>query len=496
MTIWFAFLAYSALALWLGWRAARAGTARDDFWTAGRSLRGADVGISLSAGFLSISWSCVYAVQLFYWYGLGALWLMTIPWLCALGAIYWLARRYHGLAAFSQPEMIEQRFGTPARRITAGALATVFLIWGGAEIYVAANLLAPQMHASETLLILLLAAVVGAYSTMGGFRAVVDTDKLQYGVVTAYLLAMAWLAQRGLAGAAGTVPGVDPEVAGARLLLEAPLLGAMTGTPWLQMFAVGGATIVLTFLAYLPGWAFETDLWVRVQAARTPAAARRGVLFAAANSLLFIGLLPAFIGGAAMLLFPTTNGVFPPELGNEADAVFAALVTHFAPGWLAVIVAVGLVAAAMSTIDTCTNVMALSIAYDLVRVDTLDDAAAARWSRRIVIGCTAAAAMFAMVTDSLWDIFYLSSGILTTAVAFPIAAVFLPWATRRAVTWSSVAGLTATPTAYFLEARGPLTQLEPAWMAGSGLGYIAWGIAAAAVAAAAGVVLTPAAERR
>ncbi len=149
----------------------------------------------------------------------------------------------------------------------------------------------------------------------------------------------------------------------------------------------------------------------------------------------------------------------------------------------------------MSTIDTCTNVMALSIAYDLLRVDTLDEASAARWSRNVVIGSTAAAAAFATVTDSLWDIFYLSSGILTTAVAFPIAAVFLPWATRRAVTWSSIAGLTATTTAYFLETYGPLAQLEPAWLAGSGLGYIAWGIAAAALAAAAGVALTPTAKR-
>ena len=38
-------------------------------------------------------------------------------------------------------------------------------------------------------------------------------------------------------------------------------------------------------------------------------------------------------------------------------------------------------------------VMALSIAYDLMRVDRLGEAAAERWSRRVVIGCTAAAVM-------------------------------------------------------------------------------------------------------
>ncbi len=55
-------------------------------------------------------------------------------------------------------------------------------------------------------------------------------------------------------------------------------------------------------------------------------------------------------------------------VGYEGDAIFAALVASFAPGWLAVPVSVGLVAAAMSTVDTCANVMALSVAYDLLEV--------------------------------------------------------------------------------------------------------------------------------
>ena len=85
----------------------------------------------------------------------------------------------------------------------ATALFFVFLVWGGAEIYVAANLLAPGLGISTGAMILIIAAVVGTYSTMGGFRAVVSTDKLQYGVVVLYILAMAWLAWIGLRQAGG-----------------------------------------------------------------------------------------------------------------------------------------------------------------------------------------------------------------------------------------------------------------------------------------------------
>ena len=186
-----AFCGYVAVALALGWMAYARRDRGAAYWTAGGSLGATSVGLSISAGFLSISWSCVYAVQLFYWYGVGALWLITVPWLLALGGIYLLSQRYHALPSFSQPEMVGRRFGRPAKRIVALALVFVFLVWGGAEIYVAANLLAPGLGVSSAAMILIIAAVVGLYATMGGFRAVVSTDKLQYGVVVLYILTMA-----------------------------------------------------------------------------------------------------------------------------------------------------------------------------------------------------------------------------------------------------------------------------------------------------------------
>lgn len=70
---WIAFILYAAAAIALGWSAYRRGGAPADFWTAKRRLDGFSVGLSLSAGFMSVSWSCVYAVQLFYWFGLGGI---------------------------------------------------------------------------------------------------------------------------------------------------------------------------------------------------------------------------------------------------------------------------------------------------------------------------------------------------------------------------------------------------------------------------------------
>ncbi len=465
--IWIAVLLYVIIAIYLGWRAHKLTENGAGFWTAGRSLSATSVGLSISAGFMSVSWSCVYAVQLFYWYGLAAIWLITIPWLLALTGIYFLANKYHALPAFSQPEMVGDRFGKNAKRIVAFALAFVFLVWGGAEIYVAANLLAPQLGVSVVWTITGICIVVGIYATLGGFRAVIATDKLQYIIVAFYILVMAFFAVQGLA---------DQEKS---ILPQTSTVTLKSNRSWTDLAGPGVLTILIGLVAYLPGWLFETDLWVRVQAARNDQAARRGMIIAGGNAFLFVGILPFIIGVAALSLFPPVAGDAPAIVGNQGDAIFVALVHHYSPGWLTLLVAVGLVAAAMSTIDTCVNVMALSIAYDMFQIHKKPNGR--KLSQYITAVVMVVAGIFALNTESLWDIFYLSGGILTAAVAFPVAAIFIPGVNRRGVTWSAFFGLTGTTVAYFLQAGGILQIIQPEWLNMTDLAYILWGILSAVI---------------
>ncbi|MCK4762561.1 MAG: hypothetical protein KAW12_10225 [Candidatus Aminicenantes bacterium] len=464
--IWIVFILYALATIVLGWLSHSKKDKGTAFWTAGRSLTGLSAGISISAGFMSVSWSCVYAVQLFYWYGIGGLWLITIPWLIALAGIYLLSKKYHNLPAFSQPEMVEQRFGIGTKRMVAIALTFVFLVWGGAEIYVAGTLLAPGLNIPVDRVILIISVVVAIYATLGGFRAVVMTDKLQYVIVAFYVLAVVWLAGKGLNAREITIP-------------DFAVNAAKSGKSWANFAGPGLTIIILTLVAYLPAWIFETDLWLRVQAAKDEKAAKKGVLIAGINGLLFVGIFPMFIGIASLSIFPMEGSVFPAVIGNEGDAIFSALVSAYAPGWLSVLVAAGLVAAAMSTIDTCVNVMALSLGYDIAGVHK--SRRPELGSKLVTLGSVLLAYLFAININSLWDIFYLASGILTTTVAFPVAAVFIKAVNKKGVFHSSICGFCATILFYFLESRGLLNFLEPVWLVESGLGYILWGIVFAAL---------------
>jgi SSS family solute:Na+ symporter len=475
---WIGFGTFCCIVIGIGLRIylreARAGKqlSSNEFWDAKKSLSASSVGLSISASMMSISWSCVYGVQLFYWYGLGAAWLLVIPWLTAMLGFYLLAPRFRRLRAFSQPEMVGQRFGARARQLLAVPLAIVFLIWCGAEMYAAAIILAPLLGATKYVILAIIAAVVSTYSYLGGFAAVVSTDKFQYFLAAFFISTMAFFGGQ----------AVLQQTTFTNFLANLPT-PPKTEASAISFFAAGPALIMMTIVSYLPGWLVETDVWIRLQAARSDTKARQGVAIAAANSFIFVGSLPMIIGLSALYLYPPANGVIPAELKDGAT-IFVKLMQDYSPLWLNVFLGVGLAAVAMSTIDTCGNVAALSTCYDIVTpaLQQKSPKQILQLARRMSVLALVTAFCYSLFIESLWDIFYLSSGILTTTIFLPMVAIFLPNVKPQQVQAATITGFVGTLFFYFLEDRGYLKTVEPQWLATTELGYILWGFIASLLA--------------
>ena len=483
---WIAFLAYSGLVVGIGFyfyrrRSAKAAPAdNQSFWAAGKNLSGWASGLSISASMMSISWSCVYGVQLFYWYGIGAAWLLIIPWLLTMSGFYIFAPLFRKMEAFSQPELLAKRFGSRSRELLAPALIFVFIVWAGAEIWAAGKIIAPFLGISANWAILLIAMVVALYSYTGGFEAVVSTDRIQFALVAMFISIMAIIGY-----SAAFAPTANSS------LLEAALTAPKSNpdTPW--YFSPGFALISLTFFAYLPGWIVETDVWIRLQAARSNAEARKGIVLASVNSLVFVGILPMLVGLSALILYPPVDGQAPLHLEDGA-LIFTALMQDFTPAWLSILLGIGLVAAAMSTVDTCGNVVALSTSYDILEPrfqKTWTAGQLNKLARWVSVGAIFLAYIYALFTDSLWDIFYLSSGILTTTVFIPVMAVFLPSSTSRQVNIAILSGFIGTLLFYYLESRGYMTGIEPQAFIDTQVGYILWGFLCGVIGFAVGKFL-------
>jgi fluoride ion exporter CrcB/FEX len=87
-----------------------------------------------------------------------------------------------------------------------------------------------------------------------------------------------------------------------------------------------------------------------------------------------------------------------------------------------------------------------------------------------------------MFIESLWEIFYLSSGILTTTIFLPMIAIFLRNTKPPQVHAAIATGFLGTLLFYFLEKSDRLKAFEPDWLAATELGYILWGLIASTLA--------------
>ncbi|MCH8170845.1 MAG: sodium:solute symporter family protein [Bacteroidetes bacterium] len=469
---WLAFITYSIIVIGIGfyiWAKRRKENIQEEtesFWSAGKSLSGWSSGLSISASMMSISWSCVYGVQLFYWYGIGAAWLLIIPWLITMGGFFLLTPLFRKLKAFSQPELLAKKFGTKIRSLISIPLIFVFIVWGGAEIYAAGITIAPFLNISVQLTMFLLSLVIAIYTYTGGFQAVVSTDKIQFVLVALFITILAVIGYSAVSSSNNSFNLIE-------ISLSAPKLE----NNFSAFLAPGMAIIILTFIAYLPGWLVETDIWIRLQASKNNKEARKGIIIASVNSFIFVGIFPMIIGLTALILYPVVDGEIPAKLQDGA-LIFQNLMADFSPVWLNVLLGVGLIAAAMSTVDTCGNVVALSLSYDIVepmlknRITPKNKKQMASW---ISVFAIFLAFIFALFTESLWDIFYLSSAILTTTIFIPVISVFLPNTKKREVIFSVIFGFIGTLIFYFLESRGLLASIEPEFIASTQLGYILYG---------------------
>ncbi len=391
---------------------------------------------------------------------------MTVPWMAGLSGIYFLSTRYHKMPAFSQPEMVRQRFGNRASLVISVAQIVVFLIWAGAEVYVAGNLLEAPLGIDKKTIMFLITLTIGIYSTWGGFSAVVKTDKFQFVFVAAYLLAVSLMA----VDRVGNIEWLSLKPAKAHSMV-----------PDTQLIVL----IVITACAYFPGWLSEADLWLRIQAARDAKEARKAAGIGLINSFLFVGIVPAAIAVSALNLFPPQVAGSAELIGHNAEKIISAIIAPYQNPVLVGFLGLGLLTAAMSTIDTCTNIVSLNIGRDVLKIKNL-------FQSKVSNACVLAITFFvALNVDSLWDIFYLSSGILSTTVAIPVLSTIGGAIPVRAVYWSSLSGFLGTVFFYFNSSHHWITVSISKSIKENGLEYIVFGL----IFAVAGFVTGYLAER-
>jgi len=472
---WVAVILYCAATMAIGWKLRKrtGGNSQMEFWLANRELPGWRLGISLTAGWLMLGW-IGFGMSQVYMYGASGLWILPIPWVLLTLIIVAAVPMFRRIPSVSLPHALQKRFGTSVRVVAAILSFGIFLSWTQAELFMAANLSSPFLHVPNWVAMLVIVVPILFYTWFGGFRAIVTTDLLQFGLMALFMVVLAATA----IGMAGTASSGD--IGGALREVTPPWAGqGEAGSLWF----LGALFPIVLLVGYLPGWLLEQDLVVRMQAAPSTREARKGAWLGVLLIGVFVCLLPAITAFCSLVAFPPVDGAPAAEVGANAYGIISAFIATL-PGWASVLMVLGLVACQMSTIDTFSNVTAMALAHDIVEpaMRRRNVPASSRFAAARIISMLAIvlALVAAMISETLGDVYYISSAVLSACVAVPFLAAFWRRATSAGILAGMLLGFAGSVGGYFWEYHSiadSYTEVLPGWLQSSyGYNYLAFGV--------------------
>ena len=451
-----------------------------DYWLAKRELPFWRFGMSLTAGWLMLGWVGFGMAQV-YMYGVTGLWILPIPWFILCFIIVAMVTFVRRLPAVSLPQAIEERFGSGARTLLAVFSTGVFLAWTQAELFMGGTLMAPFLGVPAWVCMIMLALPIAIYTYMGGFRAIVTTDMLQFLLMTVFMVVLAVTA----VSAASSASAGD--IVGALRAAAPPWSGEGNAmNPWF----LGVLFPIVLLIGYLPGWMIEQDLVQRVQAMKSTKEARKGALLALFLITTFVLVLPSITAFCSLIVYPPVDGMPADAIGGSALGIIPAFIGRLPIG-LAVYMLIGIMACQMSTVDTFAQVTAMPVAYDLVepvqRRRKVSREARLSTTRIISVIAVLAALACALISNTLGDVYYISSGVLSACIAVPAFFIFWRRTTLPAVMTAAIGGFVGTIGMYWFEYKhlqfadpslpNYYTDVLPSWLAGAyGYIYVAAGV--------------------
>ena len=382
----------------------------EDYFLAGRSLKWPVVGAALFASNISTIHLVGLAAS---GYNEGLVW-GNFEWMASftlilLGLVF--APFYFRNHITTLPEFLERRYNPAARSFLAFmAITGALFLHIGISIYAGAAVFEQFFGIDVVTSILIISAVTGLYTVLGGLKAVVLTETIQTFVLLAGAIAVTIYGIQALPGA-GIHSWADLEAAARPHQLNMIHTHQDAVLPWYAVFL--GYPILGVWY-----WCSDQTIVQRVLGAKTQRDAQLGALFAG-----FVKILPVFI-----IVFPGTLAyvLFRDQIGVGANQALPVLITELIPTGMRGLIAAGLLAALMSTIASALNSSATLFAVDIVkrfRPETPDEAQV-RIGRRAAVVVMLLAMAWSTQGGRFSSIFE-AANTIAACVAPPITVVFL-----------------------------------------------------------------------
>ena len=325
-----------------------------DFFLAGQEMRGLVVGLSMMAAMNSgldylMQPGAMIKFGVFTMVG-SLTWFLLIPWACCV-----TMPMYRRLGVISAYEYLERRFDVRVRALTAA----VFILWRTG--WMATALYVPSLAISVatsgripvTATVITLGIVITTYTMLGGVRAVIWNDVIQFWIMFTGVAVTVWMC---VANVEGGVAGILSQFSqvGEQVQIRPPD-GAPSGPLsyfYIPLTLVGFFISVL--VSRLANYTADQVLVQRYQTSRSIRDARRGFfILAITDSVWMISL--SFVGLALFAYFHQHMGGLPEWASDKPDQLFPYFITCVFPAGLTGLVIAAILAASISSIDSAIN---------------------------------------------------------------------------------------------------------------------------------------------
>ncbi|MEA2159917.1 MAG: solute:Na+ symporter, family, partial [Solirubrobacteraceae bacterium] len=288
-------------------------------------------------------------------------WLGAVPAMVFLGLV--MMPFYYGAKVRSVPEYLRLRFNEATHAFNAATFALATVLISGVNLFALALIIHLMLGWSIAFAILIAAAMVLVYITLGGLTSAIYNEVLQFFVIVASLLPLTLVALH----AVGGINGLKDKVKHFKPLGDAGLhawrgLGIHHVTN-----PIGSDWVGLVFgLGFVLGFGYWTTNFAEVQralSARNMSASRRTPLIGAFPKIF----LPAIIILPGLIAVVTVKGLGGTATNLTYNTAIPHLIGNYLPEGMLGIAITGLIAAFMAGVAANVTAFNTVVTYDLIQ---------------------------------------------------------------------------------------------------------------------------------
>jgi len=413
-------VAYMLFMLWIGWYSSKRISSNTDFMLAGRRLGPVLMAGTLAATEIGGGSSLGVVQQGMQNHGISAAWYIITMGI-AFVILTFLAPKFRAATVKTVPEYFRRRYGKSAGIITAIIMLIPLIGLTEGQFVASATILSTMLGIGYKPAIIIVTAIVTAYSVMGGLWSVTMTDFVQVFMIVIGMILAIPFALNTAGGWQNVVANVPPET--------------------FNLFkGYSPMAVISLVIMYLATFTVGQEAVSRYYAARDGKAARQGSILAALINFIY-AFVPAILGIITLALI--NMGIFSADEFASVGARYAlpVLAVRTMPAIICGLLFAGIISATMSSSDSDLLGAGSIFANDIYRAVIKPDADSKEVMRvtQITMVIVSLIAMCAALfnTTSLITI-------LTFAFTLRAAGTFFPYVLGHYWKGGSLAGTIAS----------------------------------------------------